>query len=165
MGTFHSTAIFQSDHSAMSIMADAIALDFQKSGYKVKKDSTVTGGYVVSITKGNIFSAVLGLQTALKVTIKPTNTGISVDAGVGLFGLQVIPTIITFYLAFPVIITQVWGLIRQAGLDDRVIEIAREIAKKNPVRKSYCPHCGKQVPSTAIVCPQCHHDLSYLCAS
>ena len=61
MGTFHSTAIFQSDHSAMSIMADAIALEFQKSGYKVKKDSTVTGGYVVSITKGNIFSAVLGL--------------------------------------------------------------------------------------------------------
>ena len=33
----------------------------------------ISGGYDISITKGNMFKAVLGMKTALKVHIYPAN--------------------------------------------------------------------------------------------
>lgn len=161
MGAFHSTTMIKSDYSIMSNIAEAVARDFENENYKVKTEKMVTGGYVVSVTKGNLFKAILGLQTALKVTIKPVVSGISVDAGVGLFGLQSIPSLITLLYAWPVLLTQVWGLIKQAELDDRAIAVACDTAKKVSKKKLYCPHCGTLVGLADTVCPHCNFDLRY----
>ena len=161
MGTFHSTTTIKCDHSALKPIADAVAYDFQNDNYKVQKDSTVTGGYVVTVTKGNIFMAVLGMQTALKVMVKPVSSGVSVDAGVGIFGQQSIPTIITLFFAWPILLTQVWGLIRQAKMDNRAIGIACEEAGKYPLKMIYCPYCGTQVVSSETVCPHCHRNICF----
>ena len=44
--------------------------------------------------------------------------------GIGIFGQQVIPTIITMFIFWPVILSQLWGIVKQSQLDDRVMIIA-----------------------------------------
>ena len=54
----------------------------------------------ISITKGGLFKAVLGMKTALKVTLLPQGTEVSFEAGVGIWKQQAVPTIISM-LIFP----------------------------------------------------------------
>ena len=161
MGAFHSSTMIEGDHTLMRPIATAIASEFLNEDFKVKTDSMISGGYVVSITKGNLFKAALGMNLALTVVIKPVDTGINVDASVGLIGQQAIPTYITMCFAWPVLLTQCWGLIQQAKLDDKAIQIACETAKRIPTSKSYCPYCGAEVLSSATTCPKCKNDLRF----
>lgn len=159
MGAFHSSTTIKRDHSVMRPIANAIANEFLNEDFNVKTDSTVSGGYVVSITKGNLFQSILGLKTALTVMVVPVSSGIKVDASVGIFGQQVIPTIITLFYLWPVLLTQVWGMVKQAKLDDKAIMIACETARKIPMAKRYCTYCGKEVHPSVTVCPHCKSHL------
>lgn len=69
-----------------------------------------------------MFRAVLGLQTALKVVISPAAPHVYVKAGVGIFGQQAIPTILTVCVWWPFVIPQIWGMIRQSKLDKLVLD-------------------------------------------
>jgi hypothetical protein len=85
---------------------------FRKQEYEVSSQETITNGFDISITKGGgIFKSVLGLKTALKISIEPASEMTKAQAGVGIFGQQAIPTAITLFVFWPVIITQIWGFI------------------------------------------------------
>ena len=118
-----------------------------------------SGGIDISITKGGVFKAVLGLKTALKISLQPRDNAVLFDANVGIFGQQAIPTMISMLLFWPVLITQIWGLVEQSQLDDRALEAAKSVAEAfiPPTQNGgcFCPNCGKPVPQDAKFCPSC----------
>jgi uncharacterized membrane protein YqaE (UPF0057 family) len=91
------------------------------------------------VKKGNLFKAVLGLQTALKVKISNIAPHVCVTTNVGIFGQQAIPTILTVCVWWPFVITQIWGLIKQHKLDqyimDRVLDIFTSLSGRTVTTK------------------------------
>ena len=85
MGTFKSTKTFFASPEIIPAIVKDITGTFTNEGYQVQAQDLISGGYDISITKGNMFKAVLGMKTALKVHIYPANEQIRVDAGVGIF--------------------------------------------------------------------------------
>jgi hypothetical protein len=83
----------------------------------------------VSIRRGGTFKAIIGLKTALNVRIEPVANGTKVEAGVGIFGQQAIPTAITLLVFWPVIIAQVWNMAQEAKLDEEALGVAEESLK------------------------------------
>ena len=122
MGTFNTKKTLYGTASIIPEIATAIRDDFAKEGYEVSMDALSSGGYDISITKGGLFKAVLGMKTALKITLIPFDGKIRFEAGVGIFGQQAIPTVISMFFFWPVLLTQIWGLIAQSKLDDRALK-------------------------------------------
>ena len=118
--------------SLLPEMAGSLQEYFECDGYEVKVTELSTGGYGISITKGGVFKAVLGMKTALKITLTPlSDKSIAFEAGVGIFGQQAIPTIISVFFFWPVLLTQIWGLIQQSNLDDKAAEIVEKVIAEN----------------------------------
>ena len=88
-----------------------------------------TGGVQVSIRKGGTFKAIIGMKTALNVRIEPVANGTTVEAGVGIFGQQAIPTAITLLVFWPVIIAQVWNMAQESKLDEEALESPKRALK------------------------------------
>ena len=150
---FSSKRIFMADPSFIPAVADDLVKEFEKEGFKVKKEELISGGADISITKGGIFKAVAGLKTALKITLKSDRTHIFAEASVGIFGQQAIPTIISMLFFWPVLLTQIWGMIKQSKLDDHAMELIEKslfrLTLSNPAdlkdTGKYCPECGAMV--------------------
>ncbi len=164
MGTFNTKKILYASPAVIPAIADAICRDFQVDGFDVKMDSTLAGGVDVSISKGGTFKAVLGMRSALKITLTPQNGNISFEAGVGLFGQQIVPTIISMLFYWPVLVTQIWGLIRQANLDDKALGIAERVIEEQSAAKpdmsseahgKFCTECGARLSETSKFCSEC----------
>ena len=118
--------------SLLPEMAGSLQEYSERDGYEVKVSELSTGGYDISITKGGVFKAVLGMKTALKITLTPlSDKSIAFEAGVGIFGQQAIPTIISMFFFWPVLLTQIWGLIQQSNLDDKAAEIVEKVIASN----------------------------------
>ena len=71
MGTFKSTKTFFASPEIIPAIVKDITGTFTNEGYQVQAQDLISGGYDISITKGNMFKAVLGMKTALKVHIYP----------------------------------------------------------------------------------------------
>lgn len=165
MAAFSKKKILYGSPSLISDIANRIMEEFRKDGYEVSMDALSSGGYDISITKGGIFKAVLGMKTALKVTLLPQGNNIHFEAGVGILGQQAIPTIISMLYFWPVLITQIWGMVEQSKLDDKALEIAQDVICKNNhegspysdnnVGGKFCTKCGASVPAEAKFCPEC----------
>lgn len=164
MGTFNTSKIINAEPSLIPAMADKITEHFKLQGYEVEVQVSDLGTYDISLTKGGMFKAVLGLKTALKVTLKPESDRVSFDAGIGIFGQQLIPTLIMYFVAWPVLLTQLWGMVRQANLDDTALLLAESVVKAeipapkviNPTEiSSFCPHCGGKHNVGMKFCPYC----------
>lgn len=172
MAIFSKHEILVGDSKLIPQIAKAIEENFRHEGYEVVSDSLLSGGYDISITKGNLFKAVLGMKTALKVTLMPHSSGIAFDANVGIFGQQAIPTVISMFFFWPVMISQIWGLVEQSQLDDKVLSICKDAISRNGISANitsfeslqsmtrFCTECGAKVNSTAKFCPQCGAKLS-----
>lgn len=126
MGTYSKKKLLAAHPSQINAIAEAIQDDFVRDGFDVYIDTLMSGGKDISITKGNLFKAVLGMRSALKVTLMPQTDGILFDANVGIYGQQAIPTVISMLFFWPVLITQIWGLVEQASLDDRALTLAEQ---------------------------------------
>ncbi|MDO4930514.1 MAG: zinc ribbon domain-containing protein [Bacteroidales bacterium] len=169
MGTFNTKKELMGNPSLIPVIAENIEADFANDGYEVKSEALVSGGYDISLTKGGMFKAVLGMKTALKVTLLPNGSTISFEAGIGIFGQQVIPTLIMLFVTWPVIITQIWGLVKQADLDDRALKIAENTiaqygnaAHAYPGRmdsRKFCTSCGSPMEETVKFCSNCGKKL------
>ena len=163
MGTFNAKEILSGPTNLIPIIANEIKAHFHEQGYEVAMDALSNGGYDISITKGGIFKAVLGMRTALKVTILPQNDNICFDASVGIWGQQAIPTVISMLFFWPVIITQVWGMVEQSKLDDEALAIAKNIIDKNnnviditpSTGFKFCTNCGTKNEESANFCCAC----------
>lgn len=173
MGTFNTEKILYGPSSLVPEMARRIRDGFSADGFDVKSESLSSGGFDISITKGGIFKAVMGMKTALKVTLTPHGNTIEFEAGVGIWGQQAIPTVISMLFFWPVLITQIWGMINQSRLDDRALEIAESVLLENASKPGpetaaagdacpsiYCTGCGTRNPSTAKFCNACGKPLT-----
>lgn len=161
MGVFKTSKLLHGNPSLIPLISEKIAEEFKNDEYEVTIIDLTTGGKEVSITKGGIFKAIIGMKTALKIKLVPKDNRIQFDAGVGIFGLQAIPAATALFVTWPVILTQIWGLIQQSKLDDKALDIAeREIYNDSSVNYQqeqyvYCPRDGKRIPANSEYCPYC----------
>lgn len=126
MGVFSTSKQFAASPDLIEGVAKEVMAAFQQEGFEVKGESMLGGGYDISVTKGNLFKAVLGLRTALKVTLAPRNGMVEAEAGVGIFGQQAIPTVISMFFLWPVLLTQIWGMVEQSQLDEKALGLVEQ---------------------------------------
>jgi acyl carrier protein phosphodiesterase len=129
MGTFNSTKTFPYHVQNVAPVAQDVMDHFEDQDYEVTETNIPTGGVQVSIRKGGTFKAIIGMKTALNIKIEPVANGTTVDAGVGIFGQQAIPTAITLLVFWPVVIAQVWNMAQESNLDDEALDVAEESLK------------------------------------
>ena len=167
MATFNTKKILYGSTSLIPTIANRIQEEFQNEGYNVSMDALSSGGYDISITKGGVFKAVLGMKTALKVTLLPQDNKIYFEAGVGIWGQQAIPTVISMLFFWPVLITQIWGMVEQSKLDDKALDIAKDVIymSNNAISETanssfkFCTSCGTKNTETANFCCGCGKQL------
>ena len=169
MGTYSTKKILKAHSSQIDSMAEAIKEDFQLNGFEVKIDTLMSGGKDISITKGNLFKAVLGMRSAMKITLIPQPNGVLFEANVGIFGQQAIPTVISMLFFWPVLITQIWGLVEQSKLDDRALALAEQAIAGGETSSAsassftsiftgnhkFCTNCGTKTDGASKFCPEC----------
>lgn len=168
MGTFNTKKILYGSSSLIPTIAQRIQEEFLNDGYEVVADPLSSGGCDISITKGGVFKAVLGMKSALKVTLIPSGNNINFEAGVGIWGQQAIPTVISMLFFWPVLVTQIWGMVEQSKLDDRALAIAEDTINRssynasgsftgsgNSTYTNFCIACGSPLPQDAKFCPEC----------
>ncbi len=163
MATFSTKKVLYGSISLIPTIAKRIQEEFQSEGYEVTMDALSSGGYDISITKGGVFKAVLGMKTALKVILLPQSNNIHFEAGVGIWGQQVIPTIISMFFFWPILITQIWGMVEQSKLDDKALDIAKDVVYMNSNGATtthsnggmFCTDCGTQNAESAKFCSGC----------
>lgn len=161
---FTSTKVFKVSSDCIPDMAHALETELRKDGYETRSDSLLSGDVIVSLTKGGLFKAVVGMKTALKVELRADNGNVLAKTSVGIWGHQIVPTVIMLLWFWPVLLTQIWGLVQQSRLDAHVMEILAKAAEKDPnvidvpsydvdppVR--FCSECGK--PITGNFCANC----------
>jgi hypothetical protein len=168
MGVFESTKTFASKATDLAPIGQSVVEHFSSKGFEVSQESTITGGQYLSIHQGGVFRAVVGLKTALNIAIEPIATGTSVRANVGIFGTQAIPTAISMLIFWPLLVTQLWGMIQQANLDEEAMLAVEQALQKHgalvamPVpagsaamATTFCTKCGAAVDSSSRFCSQC----------
>lgn len=126
MGKFSSSKIFYNCYRCIDDVAKKFSEQMQQEGYDVNMQKTAGGKWNISIKKGGMFKAVLGMKTALKVQIYATSPNVYVRTSVGMFAQQAIPTIITMLYLWPVLLSQIWGIVKQAKLDTQVMNLLQQ---------------------------------------
>ena len=166
MGTFKSSKIINGSPSLIPQVGRDVMNNFLAKGYDVTGDSMISGGYDISVSKGGMFKAVLGMKTALKILIRPQGGQIAIEAGVGVFGQQAIPTVISMLFFWPVLITQIWGIVKQSNLDEKSIEIAEasirqhskgtvDASSAQAQNNKFCSQCGTPNGEGVKFCREC----------
>lgn len=161
MATYSTQKLLDASAAQIPQIAEAIRKDFADDGFEVYVDTLMSGGRDISITKGNLFKAVLGMRSALKISLTPRQSGVFFDANVGIYGQQAIPTIISMLFFWPVLITQIWGLVQQSSLDDRALEAAEkeicqsEASASTSASAKFCTNCGVRIDTISKYCPSC----------
>ena len=129
MGTFNSSKTFPYVVEDLAPVAQEVMGHFEGQDYEVTETNIPTGGVQVSIRRGGTFKAIIGMKTALNIKIEPQANGTRVEAGVGIFGQQAIPTAITLLVFWPVVIAQVWNMAQEANLDEEALRVVEESLK------------------------------------
>ena len=126
MGAFTTKKTLYGNPSQIPAVAEQIRQAFAVDGYEVRIDNPATGQEIY-IKKGGFIKAALGLGSALKITMKPGRNGnIDFEAGVSVFKQQFVPTVITMCFFSPVVIAQIWGMIKQSKLDEKAVSVAEQ---------------------------------------
>lgn len=131
MGAFSTKKILYGNVSQIPYVAEQLRRSFMEEGYEVCISNPAVGDEIY-ITKGGLFKAAMGLRSALKITMKPGENGhIDFEAGVSVFKQQLFPTVITMFVFSPLVITQIWGLIKQSKLDEKAVALAEKAVYQN----------------------------------
>ena len=129
MGTFSSSRTVPYVVADLAPVAQDVMRHFEQQGFEVSETQIPAGGVQVSIRKGGTFKAIIGLRSALNIKIEPQANGTRVQADVGIFGQQALPTAITLLVFWPVVVAQVWNMAQEAKLDKEALEVAEESLK------------------------------------
>ena len=129
MGTFNSSKTVPYVVEDLAPVAQEVMGHFEGQDYEVTEAHIPTGGVQVSIRRGGTFKAIIGMKTALNIKIVPEANGTRVEAGVGIFGQQAIPTAITLLVFWPVLVAQVWNMAQESKLDEEALGVAEESLK------------------------------------
>jgi hypothetical protein len=126
LGTFSSSRTVPHVVEDLAPVAQDVMRHFEQQDYEVTQTHIPTGGVQVSIRRGGTFKAIIGMRSALNIKIEPEANGTRVEAGVGIFGQQAIPTAITLLVFWPVLVAQVWNMAQEAKLDEEALRVAEE---------------------------------------
>lgn len=165
MGVFKSSKVINGNPALIETAAQNVKTAFAAEGYEFSKTS-LANGCEVYLTKGGIFKAVLGLKTSLNISITECGPNqIQVQAGVGIFGQQAIPTAIMLFVFWPVLLTQIWGMVVQSGLDDKAIKIIEGTFQNGSAGNvsaagAFCRSCGAAISFGQKFCNQCGNRLA-----
>jgi hypothetical protein len=129
MGTFNSSKTVPYVVGDLAPVAQEVMDHFEQQDYEVTVTPISMGGVQVSIRRGGTFKAIIGMKTALNIKIEPVANGTTIEAGVGIFGQQAIPTAITLLVFWPVLVAQVWNMAQEAKLDEEALRVAEESLK------------------------------------
>jgi len=160
---FSSTRFFNVSPNLIQPIAQDVGRQLKAEGYDVQIDSMLGNDVQISLSQGGLFKKVLGLKTALNVVLTDEGDAIKANATVGIFGQQVIPTMIMLFVAWPVIITQIVGLVKQSNLDDHIMDLIEYSITQQAVRSNlksvsengaFCPECGARVGGGKF-CAEC----------
>ena len=89
MGVFNSTRQFSLPHDKIGAVADDVMAALREQGYEVQGQTLMGGGWDISITRGGMFKTVLGLKTALKLSLSPRAPGlVFAEASVGIAAIN-----------------------------------------------------------------------------
>jgi len=165
MGTFNNSRFYAATPAAIQQVVGDVAAALVAEGYEVKTANLFSGGADISVTKGSLFKSIVGMRSALKVVVRPDANGIIAEASIGIFGQQIVPTLITMLVFWPVLITQIWGLVRQAKLDDHVLDLigtfagrhqfSQPSAATNATGSLFCTSCGSSMVQGSKFCGEC----------
>lgn len=169
MGVFESNRTFPTNLPSLEPVAEAVMNHFQQQEFEVLKEPTITGGWDISVSKGGVFKAVCGMKTALKIEIEPVGNTLTAKAHVGIFGMQAVPTAISLLIFWPVLITQIWGIVQQSKLDEEALECIEyylqthsseaaahsESAFNTGSTRNFCTQCGHKTTPEARFCSHC----------
>ena len=133
---FSSSKIFWASADYIPVVVEDLCETLKVEGYEVVSQKLVSGDEEISISKGGFFRSISGMKTALKITLTGLGDRFRVDCKVGIFGQQAVPTIISMLFCWPVMITQIWGLVRQSKLDDHILDLVDEAIKNQNVVNS-----------------------------
>lgn len=158
MALFEKSASFDVINPNVQFIAEYVATHFKAEGYEVSVEETGLGA-LVSMTKGGLFKMVLGMKTALNLKLSCYSDRVFAQASIGIFGIQAIPTLVMLFVTWPVLLTQIWGMIRQAKLDDEVIDVVGEAIRLGNLaageQKVFCTACGAHIAADSETCPVC----------
>ncbi len=165
MGVFEVSKEFNITVPDLDPVAETVMQHFRGQGYDVSGERTIFQGWDISLHKGNIFKAVLGMKSALKIQIETAGAVTRAHVGIGIFGQQALPTAISMLVFWPVLVTQVWGLVTQARLDQEAIEVVeralRAQAGEVEVQSGllpltgFCQACGAPLSVDTKFCTEC----------
>ena len=131
MGTFNSSKTVPYFVEDIAPVAQDVMHHFEQQDFEVTETNIPAGGVQVSIRRGGTFKAIIGMKTALNIKIEPVANGTTIEAGVGIFGQQAIPTAITLLVFWPVLVAQVWNMAQEAKLDEEALGVAEESLKSH----------------------------------
>ncbi len=159
MSVFKSTAFISTALTDLHPVARDVEDHFCTKGFQVNIQESA-GGCFISISKGGMFKAVLGMKSALNISLQSSGSGVSVNASVGIFGQQLVPSVISMFIAWPVLITQIAGMISQSKLDDEAINVIRTSVRQHEAPQSavnslFCTSCGAKNAADAAFCNRC----------
>lgn len=141
-----------------NVIAPDFIAHFEAKGYTVTSES-FGNDLFLSMTQGGIFKTISGMKTGLNINIKKISEGISVDMEVGIFGKQAAASVITYFVAWPMIIPQIIGLINQNKLDEEAYATIENILQTKSHSRiagnNFCETCGTQLTPGAKFCPEC----------
>src|ERR687894_1751925 len=131
MGTFNSSKTVPYVVEDLAPVAQEVMRHFESQDYEVTETHIPTGGVQVSIRRGGTFKAIIGLKTALNIKIEPQANGTRIEAGVGIFGQQAIPTAITLLVFGREIIAREWNMAKEPRLNKEVLGVAEQSLKSH----------------------------------
>jgi hypothetical protein len=159
---FNASKFVSTSLTDLSGVIPVVKNHFEGKGYTVEIVESSYGCFI-SLTKGGFFKSVLGMKTSLNIDVRKKTGGIFIETKVGIFGQQLIPTLIMLFVAWPVLFTQITGLVHQAKLDDEAINVIENAIRDNENKKSYstdnagqfCTQCGTGLPAGSLFCNVC----------
>lgn len=156
MSAFTSNKSYAAGATFIPYAVERIRNAFVSEGFEFSRKSDSYSRTVIQVTKGNLFVKAVGLKQGLEISFTNEDGRITVEARGTVLKDQFAASMLTLLVAWPVIIPQIIGMVRQSGLDEKVIGLTDaaygEFCAENP---SYCPHCGGKVSGNPVLCPHC----------
>jgi hypothetical protein len=125
--SFESAQIFPVVVADLEPVAQDVMQYFESQGYQVSgKRTDPSRGWLISIHKGRTFKTVLGMQTALNIELEPTNTSTVAKVSLGIFEQRTIPTTVTAFIGWPILLTQIWERVQESNLDQEALAVVEQ---------------------------------------
>lgn len=160
MSTFSTSESYVASSTFIPYAIERLRESFSAEGFEVNEKDGTCNKTVLEVTKGNLVKKIVGLKQGLEISFEKEGDQINVEAKETVIKDQLIASSLTLFVTWPILIPQIIGLINQAGLDDKAIEIIDSAYTQFTDEKpTFCTHCGGRIAGNHLTCPHCGAQL------